>query len=204
MATTGACSALPKSTTFCSKGLFSKPLSSTLAKYITGFTVIKQSGFNRLNSSLSKPSVRTALASLRPGKILSNTAINAMASLSPLLAFLPSRCMVFSTVSMSAKANSVLITSMSDSGSILFDTWITLLSSKQRTTWAMASVSRMLAKNLLPKPSPLEAPATRPAMSTISTMAGWVFCGLTMSTKACMRVSGTSTMPTLGSMVQKG
>ena len=51
-------------------------------------------------------------------------------------------------------------------------TWITLASSKQRTTLAIASVSRMLARNLLPRPSPFEAPATSPAMSTNSTIAG--------------------------------
>jgi len=37
-----------------------------------------------------------------------------------------------------------------------------------------------------------------------STMAGWIFCGLTMADRASRRASGTSTMPTLGSMVQKG
>ena len=127
-----------------------------------------------------------------------------MASLSPLLAFLLSRCMVLSTVSMSASASSVLITSISDIGSTLPATWITLLSSKQRTTCTMASVSRILAKNLLPRPSPLDAPATRPAISTNSTIAGCTRCGLTISIKGCIRVSGTSTMPTLGSMVQNG
>ena len=43
---------------------------------------------------------------------------------------------------------------------------------KQRTTCAIASVSRMCARNLLPSPSPFEAPATRPAMSTNSTVVG--------------------------------
>ena len=68
----------------------------------------------------------------------------------------------------------------------------------------MASVSRMLAKNLLPKPSPFDAPATKPAISTNSTVAGCTFSGLTISISACMRVSGTSTMPVFGSIVQKG
>ena len=49
---------------------------------------------------------------------------------------------------------------------------MTLSSSKQRTTWTMASVSRMLARNWLPRPSPLEAPSTRPAMSTNSMAVG--------------------------------
>ena len=42
----------------------------------------------------------------------------------------------------------------------------------------MASVSRMFARNWLPSPSPFDAPATKPAMSTNSTMAGITFCGL--------------------------
>jgi hypothetical protein len=82
---------------------------------------------------------------------------------------------------MSASASSVSITSMSCSGSTLPETCTTLSSAKQRTTCTMASVSRMLARNWLPRPSPLLAPATRPAMSTNSTMAGWIFCGLTMA-----------------------
>ena len=56
-------------------------------------------------------------------------------------------------------------------------TWMTFSSSKQRTTWTMAAHSRMLARNLLPRPSPLDAPFTRPAMSTNSTTAGVVFFG---------------------------
>ena len=36
----------------------------------------------------------------------------------------------------------------------------------------MASVSRILAKNLLPKPSPLDAPFTKPAISTNSIVVG--------------------------------
>jgi hypothetical protein len=51
------------------------------------------------------------------------------------------------------------MTSMSDSGSTLPATCTTFSSSKQRTTWAIASVSRMWARNWLPRPSPLLAPA---------------------------------------------
>src|SRR5258708_3496476 len=42
----------------------------------------------------------------------------------------------------------------------------------------MASVSRMVARNWLPRPSPLLAPATRPAMSTNSMAAGTTTFGL--------------------------
>ncbi len=68
----------------------------------------------------------------------------------------------------------------------------------------MASVSRILAKNLLPKPSPFEAPSTKPAMSTNSMVVGRTRSGLTISAKGPKRGSGTATIPVLGSMVQNG
>ena len=77
-----------------------------------------------------------------------------------------------STVWRSARINSVFTVSMSPAGSTLASTWTTSSSWKARTTWQMASVSRMAARNLLPRPSPLDAPRTRPAMSTKVTEAG--------------------------------
>ena len=68
----------------------------------------------------------------------------------------------------------------------------------------MASVWRMWLRNWLPRPSPLLAPSTMPAMSTNSMVVGTMELGLTMVTMRSMRSSGTGTMPTLGSMVQKG
>src|SRR6218665_3944029 len=68
----------------------------------------------------------------------------------------------------------------------------------------MASTSRMGAKNWLPKPSPLLAPFTKPAMSTNSKVVGRMRCGCTNSANNCRRSSGTVIIPTLGSMVQKG
>ena len=68
----------------------------------------------------------------------------------------------------------------------------------------MASHSRMLPRNLLPRPSPLDAPFTRPAMSTNSTMAGVFLLVSQISASLSSRGSGTATMPVLGSMVQKG
>ena len=62
----------------------------------------------------------------------------------------------------------------------------------------------MLAKNLFPKPSPLLAPLTRPAISTISTVVGIIFCGLTNLDISSNLLSGTEITPTLGSIVQKG
>src|SRR3546814_14098769 len=89
-------------------------------------------------------------------------------------------------------------------GSTVLLTWMTSSVSKQRTTWQIASTSRMWARNLLPRPSPEAAPATRPPMSTTSTAVGMHFCGLTISASALRRSSGTGTTPKLGSIVQNG
>jgi hypothetical protein len=98
----------------------------------------------------------------------------------------------------------VLITSTSRSGFGWPATWITSGLSKQRTTCAIASVSRMWPRNWLPRPSPLLAPATRPAMSTNSTVVGMILSGLAMPASASRRGSGTPTTPTFGSIVQNG
>ena len=68
----------------------------------------------------------------------------------------------------------------------------------------MASVSLMLDKNLFPNPSPLLAPLTKPAISTISMVVGTTRSGLINSERAVNLSSGTVIVPTLGSMVQKG
>ena len=120
------------------------------------------------------------------------------------MALFSSFCKRLSTVSRSFSCNSVSIISLSRTGSTLPSTCTMLLSSKQRSTWIMASVSRMLDKNLLPSPSPLLAPFTKPAMSTISTTAGTTLAGLSISTSLFRRSSGTVITPTLGSIVQKG
>ena len=83
----------------------------------------------------------------------------------------------FSTVSRSLRHSSVSTTSLSPRGSTLPSTWMTLSSSKQRSTCSTASTWRMLARNWLPRPSPFDAPRTRPAMSTNSSVVGIVFFG---------------------------
>jgi len=45
----------------------------------------------------------------------------------------------------------------------------------------MASVSRIFAKNLLPNPSPSEAPLTSPAISTNSITLGMTSSGLAIA-----------------------
>ena len=62
----------------------------------------------------------------------------------------------------------------------------------------------MLPKNLLPRPSPLDAPFTKPAISTISNCVGIIFCDFATSANLCNVASGTTTRPVLGSIVQNG
>ena len=83
-------------------------------------------------------------------------------------------------------------------------TWVIFSSSKHLTTWAIAWVSLIWPRNLFPNPSPFEAPETKPAISTNSTVAGIIFSGFTIFANSSRRESGTVTIPTLGSMVQKG
>ena len=62
----------------------------------------------------------------------------------------------------------------------------------------------MLDKNLLPNPSPLLAPLTNPAISTILTFVGIIFSGLIRLDNLSSLVSGTLTILTFGSIVQNG
>ena len=171
---------------------------------MVGFKVNKPKPRISLRSSSSRLAARAGLPSSSNGRIFSSTALVATASLSPPLAVLVKRVTAFDTVSKSASASSVLMVAISSSGSILPLTWMTFSSSKQRTTWAIASVSRMLARNWLPRPSPFEAPATRPAISTNSMVVGRTRCGFTMAASLSKRASGTGTIPVFGSMVQNG
>ena len=77
-------------------------------------------------------------------------------------------------------------------------------SSKQRITCAIASTWRIWLRNLFPKPSPLEAPSTRPAISTKRIAAGRMRLEPNISANTAKRLSGTSTTPTFGSIVQNG
>ena len=114
------------------------------------------------------------------------------------------------TISRSAMISSRSMVSMSPRGSTgtfvpaSATTCMMFSSSKQRTTWMMASVRRMFSRNLFPRPAPWLAPLTRPAMSTNSMTAGVFLSGRYISASLSSRASGTATTPTLGSMVQKG
>ena len=149
--------------------------SLTLAAKITGFQVrrfkvlikslVSSSSQGKLLASL--PSSRWAFNDFKSSTSLARALL--LAAPRPFLAIRRSR------ISISEKISSRLMVSMSRSGSTLPSTWITLGSSKQRTTWTMASTSRILDRNWFPRPSPLEAPFTRPAISTNSMTAGVVF-----------------------------
>mmetsp|Transcript_125202 Transcript_125202/g.297108 ORF Transcript_125202/g.297108 Transcript_125202/m.297108 type:complete len:241 (+) Transcript_125202:663-1385(+) len=110
----------------------------------------------------------------------------------------------FSHCSASAKINSKLIVSISRTGSTVSSTCVTFSSSKHRMTCTMASTFRMLARNWLPRPSPFEAPLTRPAISTYSIISWMVFSDFARLASFSSRSSGTLALPMLGSMVQKG
>ena len=125
-------------------------------------------------------------------------------SLSPDLEAFSSLRIAFWSDSRSASNNSVSTVSKSTTGSILSWTWVISEFSKHLTTWIIAWVSRICDKNLLPKPSPSEAPLTKPAISTNSVVVGITFSGLTISAIFINLWSGTGTMPLFGSIVQKG
>ncbi len=93
---------------------------------------------------------------------------------------------------------------MSEAGSTLPSTCVTSSSRKTRVTWQIAADSRMWERNLLPRPSPSDAPRTMPAMSTNSTVAGTTRADSNSAASFGSRGSGTATTPTFGSIVAKG
>ena len=98
----------------------------------------------------------------------------------------------------------MLMVSMSSAGETLPSTCTTFGSLNARTTWQIADASRMLARNALPRPWPLLAPRTNPAMSTNDTGAGMIRCESNSSASRGRRGSGRPTTPTLGSIVANG
>ena len=114
------------------------------------------------------------------------------------------RGIALSTVCRSASIISVWIVEMSLAGLTSPSTWVTSSSRKTRVTWQIAADSRMWERNLLPRPSPSEAPRTMPAMSTNSTVAGRILAEPKISASFASRESGTPTTPTLGSIVANG
>ena len=117
---------------------------------------------------------------------------------------LASRGSALSRVCRSARISSVTTVSMSRSGDTSPSTCVTSGSANTRTTWQIASVSRMWARNWLPRPWPWEAPRTRPAMSVNRTLAGTTRAESYSLASSASRGSGTPTTPTFGSMVANG
>ena len=134
-----------------------------------GFNVIKQNDFNRSSSSSFKSIVLNDLFwSRAPSHFLrvSNSNKSFLSLLdSHFLAILP---ILFWIISKSDIINSTLIISISLIGSTPPSTWIMSEFSKHLTTSTIASTSLIWDKNLLPNPSPFDAPLTSPAISVNS------------------------------------
>ena len=190
-----------------SDGLFivsARSSSDTLHAKIVRFEVRRKNSFIISQSSSFISAVIAGFPASRCGKILSMTSSSLLASLSFPLDFFSRDTLRFVNEAWSAKMSSALMISMSLRGSTVPNSWMISSSSKQRTTCTIASVSRILAKNLLPRPAPSEAPWTNPAISTNSIAAGMTFSELDMLLRTSNLESGTVTTPTFGSIVQKG
>ena len=68
----------------------------------------------------------------------------------------------------------------------------------------MPSTALMWERNAFPKPAPVDAPFINPAMSVMERTAGTLLFGLWCWTSHSQRSSGTETLASLGSIVQKG
>mmetsp|Transcript_31420 Transcript_31420/g.72888 ORF Transcript_31420/g.72888 Transcript_31420/m.72888 type:complete len:219 (-) Transcript_31420:10-666(-) len=161
------------SITFSVKELPSASSSSeTLAAKIIDFFVSNPKFFTAASSFSSSSNTRAGFPSIKTAWSFSSAPFSMSA---PVILFLTSFTTLTSRLSiwsMSAKINSKLIVSMSRTGSTSPSTCVMLSSSKHRTTCTIASHSRMSFRNLLPSPSPFEAPFTSPAMSTYSICSG--------------------------------
>ena len=126
------------------------------------------------------------------------------ACLSPPRTFFVRPVVRFSSDSRSASINSVSTVSASLTGFTSPSTCVISSSSKQRSIWAMASTSRILARNWFPNPSPFAAPLTKPAISTNSNCVGMILADCAKAASSSRRGSGTATRPVFGSIVQNG
>jgi len=106
--------------------------------------------------------------------------------------------------SKSASKISLSTISISLTGSTVLLIFCIFSDSKQRATWTIASTSLIWERNLLPKPSPFEAPFTRPAISTKVIVVLIVYCDFDIEDILFSLSSGTATIPIFGSIVQKG
>ena len=183
---------------------FFNEFSSTLQTYKTGLDVIN-CNFEIISFSSSFVFIVLAGFPFSMWLIyLFVVSIIFCASLSPDLAVLIFLSRNFSRFSKSFNCNSISIVFLSLIGSIDPSTWTILSLSKHLKTWIIALVSLIFPKNLFPRPSPLLAPLTSPAISTISTVVATILSGFTISDRAINLSSGTDIIPILGSIVQNG
>ncbi|CAB4828485.1 unannotated protein [freshwater metagenome] len=173
---------------------------STLKTYKNGLAVNK---CRSCKSSRSKPDEESGLPLCSCASAFLTASTTGAISLLVRASF-SSRGSAFSIVCKSASASSVLIVSISLLGSMRPSTCTTSPSVKTRITWQIASVSRIFARNLFPRPAPSDAPFTIPAISTKDRAAGSSFSEEKMVASFARRSSGTPTTPTLGSIVAKG
>ena len=145
------------------------------AAYITGLAVKRNKSLTiSFSSSLSSISLAGVPFS-SSAYTLSRRSASTMYFLSPPFAELRALAALFCTLSISAKISSNSIVSISLKGFTLPSTCVMLASSKHLTTCTIASTSLICDKNLLPSPSPFDAPFTSPAMSTNSSTVGVTF-----------------------------
>ncbi len=178
--------------------------SSTLATKSTGLAVSGDRSRMAFGAASGGGTVRAGRPSCSAAMSSRSHASSAIAALSPPRAWRTTRWWRRSACSRSAKISSVSIVSASRTGSTNPSGWMTLSSVCTRTTWTIASVSRMFPRNWLPRPSPSCAPRTRPAMSWKAMVSGTSSEAPTVSATASRRGSRTGTMATLGSIVVNG
>ena len=119
-------------------------------------------------------------------------------------ASLASRGSAFSRVCRSARISSVTTVSMSRSGDTSPSTWLTSGSVNTRTTWQIASVSRMWAEELVAQPLALRGPADQPGDVDEAHRGRHDPGRVVQLGQLGQPRIGDPTMPTFGSMVANG
>ena len=187
--------------------MFSKPSSATLATNIAGLAVIRHSGFSTACSSLLK-----AMRAHRPGLgrarrwHFSSTSTRRCASLSlPDLADLDrsARRRLLDGGQVGQAELGLDHLDVGDRVDLAGDVDHVLVVEAAHDVDDRVGLADV-GEELVAQALALDAPATRPAMSTNSTIAGTMRSGLTIAASCRRRGSGSSTTPTFGSMVQNG
>ena len=179
--------------------------SDTFATYIIGFAVIRLNDDSNFCSSSSISNFLIGIFFSSDSFILVSKLYSFKSSLFLVVcAFFPILFILLSIISKSDNISSTFIISTSLLGFTSPSTCMIFESSKHLTTSTIASVSLMCDKNLLPNPSPSDAPFTNPAMSVNSNVVGIVLSGVYIFSNSSTLLSGTITVPTFGSIVANG